>query len=363
MLRRTVCLLLALFLVGPVAAGRIDAQTAAKLDRAVVEAMREDAAVGLAIGVIRDGQIVYLQGYGLADREREVRVSSGTLFRWASVSKPLTAIAAMQLAEQGKLSLVENVRTYVPEFPEKGALITPYRLLCHQGGIVHYTNGRVVRTKRSYPMEHPYQHIVLALDRFKESPLVCPPGSKFSYSTHGYMLLSAVVERAGEAPFAEQVRDRIARPLGMTTLQPDYQWVDLPGRAVGYRRKAGAIVTSRDADVSWKLGGGGFISNIEDLARFAEGLIDGRLVSRETTGQMWTPQRTADGTATGYGLGFVVTTQNGKLKISHTGGQDKTRVRMVIYPECRHGVVVMTNSEWIDPGRYSTLVYRELAGE
>lgn len=340
----------------------LSSTAAAAVDAAIEQQMRDDETIGLAVGIIQDGRIVYLKGYGQADRDAGVPVTTDTMFRWASISKPLTAITALQLSEQGKLDLDADVRAYVPEFPDPGATITPRHLLCHQGGIVHYSNGKVVGTQRSYDDPFPYRDVIVALDTFNRSPLVNRPGEKYSYTTHGFMLLSAVVQRAGDQPFHEQVSERICRPLGMTTLQPDYQWVPIPHRTRGYRRVKERVVDSVDDDVSWKLGGGGYISTIEDLCRFALGLIEGKLVNERTEAAMWSPQPTADGEVTGYGLGFRVEEQSGRLKVSHNGSQHKTRTRMVIYPAQRHGVAVMTNSEWVDPGVYTTLTYKALAG-
>lgn len=331
------------------------------IDRAVREEMERQRIVGVAVGVIRRGQVVYLRGYGHEDLEHEIPVTRDTLFRWASISKPLTAIAALQLAEQGKLDLDADVRRYVPEFPDKGEVITARQLLGHLGGIVHYGNGEVVRTERPYDVPHPFEDVVLALDQFKDSPLVCKPGEKFSYTTHGYMLLSAAVERAGGRRFADQVRERIVEPLGLETLQPDYPWVGLPHRAVGYRRQGDGFARGGDTDVSWKLGGAGYISNIDDLAHFAAALVSRRLVSEATEDVMWTSQTTADGKPTGYGLGFAVETdRRGRLKVSHSGAQEKTRTYMVLYPRARYGLVVMSNSEDADPARIARAVFAAL---
>ncbi|HJN88820.1 MAG TPA: serine hydrolase domain-containing protein, partial [Verrucomicrobiota bacterium] len=236
-------------------------------------------------------------------------------------------------------------------------------LLCHQGGIVHYTNGKVIRTKRDYPVVHPYENVIFALDDFKESPLVNEPGEKYSYSTRGYMLASAVVERAGGQNFAHQVRDRISKPLEMTTLQPDYQWEDIPHRAVGYRRRGGQVDVSTDTDVSWKLGGGGFISNIDDLAKFAAGLLNHRLVKPATRQKMWARQSTRDSNPTGYALGFShkhfrdgvlhkwSTAGAGLEIVGHSGSQEKTKTWMALLPRQKLGVVVMSNSEYAKPGK------------
>ncbi len=343
-------------------AGNFTLQEAAAVDRAMEAEMNAERVTGLAVGIVRNGRIVYLKGYGWADEKKRQPVTTKTMFRWASLSKPITAIAALQLAEQNRLDLDADIRKYVPEFPRTDTPITARQLLSHQGGIVHYANGRVIPTARKYSVEHPYEDVVVALDRFKESPLINVPGSKYSYSTYGYVLLSAVVQRAGGAKFADQVQSRIAAPLGMTTLQPDYQWKNIPDRAVGYRLEGDKIVPSSDTDVSWKLGGGGYISTIEDLARFAMGLLNHRMVSRRTEAAMWEPMRTSTGERTAYGLGFSVdAAADGRKRVSHNGSQEKASCRMVIYPGENHGVVIFSNSEHANPGRFSTAVYSALA--
>ncbi len=328
-----------------------------EVDVAVRHQMADQQAVGVAVGLIEDKRIIYLKGYGLADRENGEPVNRDTLFRWASISKCLTAVAAMQLQERGVLDLHAPVRNYVAEFPDKGAPITTSQLLSHLGGIVHYSNGKVIRAEQAYDSPHPYGDVIVALDTFKESPLVNQPGEKYSYTTHGFILASAVVQRAGKQRFADQVRERIAAPAGMTTLQPDYQWVDLPNRAAGYTRKGGKVIRDTDTDVSWKLGGGGYISNIDDLARFAVGLLNGAFTNPQTQAQMWTRQRTNAGATTKYGLGFNVSGAGRDLKISHSGSQEKAKTRMVIYPERGTGVVVMCNSRHVKPELITTALF------
>lgn len=343
------------------AGAELSEQQSGAVDAAIRQRMEQESAVGLAVAVIRRGEVAYSQAYGFEDRGRRIEASSDTMFRWASVSKPLTAIAAMQLVQAGKLDLDVDIRQYVPEFPERHGVITTRQLLCHQSGIVHYENGRVIRRRRRYRTPHPFEDVVVAIDTFCESPLVHQPGTKVAYSSHAYILLSAVVQRAGDARFVDQVASRISGPLKMTTLQPDYQWQPIPHRAVGYRKIGRRIGESIDKDVSWKLGGGGFISTIDDLAKFAAGLVRGDLVAQESRTQMWTPQKTKDGSETNWGLGFTVSRQNGQLKVEHNGRQEKARVRMVLYPDAGHGVVVMSNCEFIEPSVYTTLTYKALS--
>ena len=334
-----------------------------KVDGVARKQMAAQHLAGLGVGVIRDGEIVMLKGYGFEDVEGKLAVDPDrTMFRWASISKPLTALAAMQLVEQGKLDLDADVRTYVPEFPDKGVKITPRQLLAHQAGIVHYTNGEVIQTKADYDAEHPFADVVTALDMFKESPLVAKPGEKYSYTTHGFMLLGAVVQRVGDQPYTEQVAERIGKPLGMLGLRPDYHWLDIPHRAVGYEKSTdGAQTRTPHTDVSWKLAGGGYVSTVEDLAKLAKGLIAGGLVKPETEAKMWTPQTTSDGKATPYGLGFQVGGKGPKLRVAHSGSQEGTSTLMVTFPRARYGVVLMSNSEDADLGKIAAPILAMLA--
>ncbi len=333
-----------------------------KADRTASVEIEKQQLVGTAVIVIDDGKVVWSKGYGYADQEKKITVDPATTqFRWASISKPVTAIVALQLAEKGLLDLDADVRTYVPEFPEKDAKITARQLLCHQAGIVHYDNGKVVRTEKKYTEAHPFADVITALDTFKESPLLSVPGEKYAYTTHGYILLSAVVQRAGKEKFADQVQSRIAKPLSMSGFRPDYDWENIPNRAVGYTRKETKISRRPDEkapDVSWKLGGGGYTSPATDLAAFGVGLIKHKLVSEKTEKLMWTATKVKDAkTATNYGLGFGLGTTPGGVKwVGHTGSQEKTRTCLILDPKGQRGVVVMTNSEWGEPKTVATAV-------
>jgi len=324
-------------------------ELAARVDTITREDFARQNLVGLSLAIARAEGTVHVAHFGFEDRERGVSCSDATLYRLASISKPITAVVAMQLAREGKLDLSLDVHDYVPEFPAQLFPITARQLLCHQGGIVHYTNGPVVETPPRTDVAHPFEDAVDALTTFAASPLVCEPGTQYSYSTHGYMLLGAVLQRAAGERFEDLVSKRIADPLAMTTLRPDKQWIEIPHRTIGYRKDtAGAIVPSIDSDVSWKLAGGGFICCVEDLARFGSGMLECRVVERTTREQMWTAQLTKSGAITEYGLGFRVDSYRGERLIFHSGSQEKTRTRILFLPERDLVVVLMCNSEWAD---------------
>jgi len=149
-------------------------------------------------------------------------------------------------------------------------------------------------------------------------------------------------------------------------MQPDYQWKTIPNRAVGYLRKKGKVIPSTNTDVSWKLAGGGYISNIDDLAIFARALIHGKLVKPETEKLMWTPQKLKSSKPTTYAYGFSINGMGTELQVAHNGAQEKTRTRMVIFPRKRFGVVVMSNSEYCNSRKLAGAIvdtFPQLAGK
>lgn len=328
----------------------------AAVDAAVQAEMARQGIVGAAVGILQGGKGAYLQGYGQADREQGVPVSTETVFNWASNSKPLTAVAAIQLVEAGLLDLDADVRRYVPEFPDKGATITMRQILCHQSGIPHYSNGRVVPADRLLPIPAPYTNPVLALDTFSQSPLIFHPGTRYSYSSYAYILASAVVQRAGGEGFVSQVRRRIAEPVGMASLQLDIDSEGQPHWAAGYTRDGqGRVIRAPEEANFWKHGAGAFKSDVQDFARWAAALLNRKLVSEASEKRMWTAQLTTSGETTPYGLGFGVSRQ-GETRISHSGGQPEATSWMAIYPASARGIVVMTNCGFARPQTVGAVV-------
>ncbi len=312
--------------------------------------MTEQKLVGAAVGIVVDGKVAYLRGFGFENLKEKIPVTRDTQFRWASISKPLTAITAMHLWERGKIDLDADIRIYVPEFPEKDGIVTARDLLCHQGGIVHYTNGKVIRSDRNFKDPRPFESVITSLDYFRESALVAPPGTTFSYSTHGYMLLSAVVERAGGTPYIDQVRNTIFRPADMSSIHPDYPWIETPHRTLGYDMARRRIRKVGHQEVHWKLGGGGYISTIDDLTKFSAAVLRRDFLKPETWDLMWTDQHDADGNATGMGLGFFIQGEGDGKAILHSGSQNETKTLMVIYPSQNMTITFMSNSQYASPG-------------
>lgn len=331
-------------------------ELAAKVDERVQADIERQGLVGLAVGIVRGGEIVLLKGYGVADRKSQVPVTPQSIFNWASNSKPLAAVAAMQLVERGKLDLDADVRKYVPEFPDKEAKVTTRQLLCHQSGIPHYSNGRIIPSHRDRLTTEAWLDPLVGLSRFDRSPLLFAPGEKTSYSSYAYILLSAVIQRAGNQSFVEQVQERIANPLQMTSLQLDMPRENQAHWVTGYDKNVrGQIREADEAAHYWKHGAGAYKSDVQDFCRWAQGLINHKLLSPETESKMYTLQYTSNGKHGEYGLGVRLKDQSGLL-VSHGGRQDETTTHLVVCPEEKCGVVVMCNCNYGKPAEIADAI-------
>jgi CubicO group peptidase (beta-lactamase class C family) len=355
----------------------------AAVDEAIDAEMQRQQLVGVAVGIINHGEVVLTKGYGFADGENQVPVTTQTVFNWASNCKPLTAVAAMQLVQKKKLDLDVDIRKYVPEFSPNGPAITVRQLLCHQSGLPHWNNGRVVSAPDLDAEALASIDPCLSIRRFSETPLLFEPGARESYSSYGYILLSAVIERAGGESFFTQVEKRIAQPLGMDSLQLDVPTANQPNWSVGYTRTKAHIRVGvagqgfppqtpggQQAQTpvgrapeyahAWKAGAGGFKSNIKDFAKWAAALINGRLASKDIEKQMWTRQKTSAGNVTDCGLGFFVGGEAGSQTIFHSGEQAEVATHMLLFPKSKDGIVILCNCGYAKPAEMSKAVVAAL---
>lgn len=301
--------------------------------------MRETGVVGCSVAIAEKGRILYSSGFGFADLENPAEVRPETLFRLASISKPITAVAVMRLVERGLVDLKTDIRHYVPEFPDKGQVITVEQVLNHTSGIRHYKGDEFASTKR-------YDSVLESLRIFQGDPLMHPPGQSYTYTTYGYTVLARIVENVSGRTFPGFLRDEVFVPAGMHSSKLDDATAIIPNRAKGYRegpdKKA---INASFADTSYKWAGGGMLSTAPDMARFGISLLNGTLLSRDSVARMWTTGSLPDGRLTRYGLGFHVNQLEGRRMISHTGSQQGTQTAMLIFPEEQVVIVVLTNYE------------------
>jgi serine beta-lactamase-like protein LACTB len=339
-------------------AGSISAQQAApatalsaekrkKIQAAANEFLKTSATPGVAVAMVLDGKTVWAQGFGKADLENSAPATPETLFRLASVSKPLTATAILQLVERGKLDLDAEVQTYCPAFPKKEWPITSRQLLGHLGGIRHYNPDG----KGDVPDDSAKHFATMkeSLTLFENDPLVSQPGTAFHYSTYGYTLLGCVLEGAAHEKYLDYMRANIFGPAGMTVTQADDSSAIIPHRSRWYHQeKSGPVQNAGVLDSSYKIPGGGFISSAEDMAHYEEAMLADKLVKRSTRDLLWTAQKTTDGKFTEYGMGWGVSQKFGLNFYGHTGGQQGTSTSIVLAPERSAGIVVLANMDGVD---------------
>lgn len=325
----------------------------ARVDQAAENYLAHSGSPGVSIAVVENGQTVYARGYGFADLENQVPATADTRYRLASISKTMTAIAAMQLWQAGKLDLDAPIQKYCPAFPKKAVPITTRMLLGHLAGIRHYKEGAAGLPEVNNTT-HFNDPIAGGIGFFKDDPLIDKPGNHFHYSTQGYTLIGCAIQSASGQSYVDFVEASIVAPAGMIATTVDDRFALLPHRARFYHKRAdGKIENAEFLDSSYKIPGGGWLSDAPDLARYEIALMQNKLVTPETFALMTTPLKPADGSEDHYGLGFFVYNGgksievNGKkyTAIGHAGGQQGTSTMILMVPELKFGVVVLTNLE------------------
>lgn len=293
---------------------------------------------GLSVAVGISGEIVWSEGFGYADLEQRVPVGPKAKFRIGSISKAITAAAVAQLYEQGRLDLDAPIQRYVPGFPEKGYPISTRQLAGHLAGIRHYRGSEFLSNKH-------YATVLEGLNIFKDDPLLFQPGTKYSYSSYGWNLISAVVEGASGQAFLPYMDEQVFQPLQMRHTQADENGSIVANRVRFYERgKDGQFQNAASVDNSCKWAGGGFLSTAEDLIRFASAHLKEGFLKKETLELYFTSQRTITGEQTGCGIAWhVQKTPQGERIIGHNGGSVGGTSTLIFLPGSRIAVAMLTN--------------------
>lgn len=301
-------------------------------------------AVSAAVAV--QGRIVWRGAAGEADLEAHLPATPATRFRIGSVSKVLTAVALMRLREAGGIDLDAPIQTYVPSFPVKdGPPITARMLANHTSGLRHYQGREFLNQVR-------YGDILTPLEVFSKDPLLSPPGTRFNYSSYGYNLLGAAIERAGGQPFGRYVDQQVLTPLGMKSTALDDNEAILENRARpysfydngAYARPQGPLVNGPYVDNSNKWAGGGFLSTPSDMVTLASALLRPGFLKPDSLSLLFTPP-VLDGKSTGYGMGFfVATAPDGQRLVFHNGTAVGGSSMLVILPDRATAIAITVNA-------------------
>jgi serine beta-lactamase-like protein LACTB, mitochondrial len=331
--------------------------------------MAANNAPGVSVAVVENGAFVWSGGFGMADLENSVPATADTLYRLGSISKPVTATAALVLSERGQLDLDAPIQKYCPAFPQKPWPITTRQLLGHLGGIRYYRVPEIpYSVSQTDPEVGNTRHFQDGIDGglkfFADDPLVGPPGTHFNYSTQGYTLVGCAIEGASGRKYADVVRESVLTRAGMLQTRPDDRFAIVPHRTRFYsKNESGAVVNAEFLDASYKVPGGGLLSSATDMARFEVAILTDQLITRTTRDMMWVAQMPSDGLGRMvYGLGWQMGTTDNVATVGHGGTQQGTSTMMLIAPEARAGVVVLTNSDAVGAPGLATEALRILLG-
>lgn len=309
----------------------------------ITSLIEEEKIVGLSITVSYKDSIIWSEGFGYSDLERKKAIEPDkTLFRIASISKPITATILGRMNEEGVLDIEESAYSYVPDFSEKRFDFNLKQLATHTSGIRHYKSSER-ESRKPLSMEE-------GLSKFEKSKLEFKPGTHYLYSSYGYNLLGVAMENASKKSFEELLMTYVSKPLGMMNTIPDrgvYDTIQTSGFFMSNGK--GKLNEAKTIYMTMKLPSGGILSTSEDLVTFGNAYVYNRLLNKDTQTEMLTNTILPSGKKTGYGIGWGVEIDKKERKIiSHTGGNTGSVCRLIIYPESEFTIAVVSNTFGID---------------
>jgi CubicO group peptidase (beta-lactamase class C family) len=302
--------------------------------------------------VVKDGKPLVNEGYGSADLEWKIPNSPTVKFRLGSLTKQFTAASILLLEERGKLKVEDPVSKYMPDAPAAWEKITIYNLLTHTSGIPNFTgfpDYRSTEWKDTNPAE--------LVARFRDKPLDFEPGSKFSYSNSGYILLGYLLEKISGQTYGEFLQQNIFTPLGMADSGIDSNAVILPQRAQGYSPSAHGIRNAGYISMTIPFSAGAIYSTTGDLLKWEQGLFGGKVLQPAPLTKMTTPFKD------GYACGLFVSTKDGHKVITHGGGIEGFNTSLNFYPDDKIVVIVLGNLNGGTPDQIASSLGKVALGQ
>jgi CubicO group peptidase (beta-lactamase class C family) len=301
---------------------------------------------GCAVGVVKDGKLIYKRGVGMANLTYDVPNTPTMLFEVASTTKPFTAMAIGLLAEQGKLSIDDDVRKYIPELPDYGDTITIRHLLHHTSGLREY-EALIFFGGRGNENAHSEKEVLNLITRQKN--INFKPGTKYQYSNTGFLLLGVIVKRVSGKSLRAFADDNMFKPLGMkSTMFRDDRTEVVKNRAAGYITGPGGRVRLRTS-LDDLVGDGGLLTNIEDLSLWVQNYFDPKVGSKETIRMLTTAGTLNSGERINYGFGQFHTVYRGLPVIKHSGNVSGFRAQIARYHDQNFAVIALSNNSAIFP--------------
>jgi len=289
-------------------------QLTAEYDKLLSEQFKPGE-TGCAALVAKNGQIIYQKAFGMANLELGVPMQPDMVFRIGSITKQFTAVAILQLMEQGKLSLQDDITKFIPDYPTQAYTITIEHLLTHTSGIKSYT-GMLDYLKNVRTDMKPEEVIAM----FKNQPMEFAPGTKWNYNNSGFFLLGYIIEKVTGKTYAEYLQENFFTPLGMTSSCYGSDTKIIKNRASGYQPGDDGAQNSDYCSMTQPYSAGSIMSTVGDLFKWHQAVHSYKLVKKETIDKAFTEYKLTNGDGTGYGYGWFLSQLQGSPTIEHGGG-------------------------------------------
>lgn len=315
---------------------------ALKANQSIQKRISDKIFTGVAAGISINQERVWLGAEGHSNKDEQQAMQIKTITRTASIAKSMTAVAVMQLVEQGLIDLEVPIQTYIPDFPKKkeGEITIRRHLLYQTSGIPNYASAKEAQTQKNYA------NLAAAVDVFKDRNLQHAPGTAFAYATYNYVTLGLIIEQVSGLTYEEYMTKNIWDKAGMTNTGIEkYKSTYANKSSLYHRNKKGKIKLTKENNLSNRIPGGGFYSCVEDLLRFGEAILNNELVSAETLQQMLT-KSTVEKLGSPYGLGWFMYggAENPQGAIGHSGEQSGVSAQLIIIPSRNTVVAVLANT-------------------
>ncbi len=348
-----------------------DGKWSKKSQQSMIDLAEKMQSVSMSGAMTVDGELVWAGTVGLAKVEPEQAANVKTQYRVGSVSKAITAVALMRMVEEGMIDLDVPIHNYLPDYPRYSAQMTARQLASHMAGVRHYNYDFLKFPPTDGLSNIHYSDVNAALTQFKNDDLLFEPGQGFSYSTHGYTLLSAVMQAAGGKSFEKLVTELVTKPLGLSQTQAEHRLENTTALAGFYTSDEGLYGITPEQNLSNKVAGGGLVSTPTDLVRLGAALMNGSLLAQSTFEEMVTVQPMFDGSEPpqSYTLGWrhyetshIIDKEN-KIDVIHHGGvASGANAFMMMVPDHDISIAILTNGKGEKSrGEIQMLAYR-LAG-
>lgn len=319
------------------AAGSIDPGLVHSMDRDVEAIMRRWDTPGVVIAVIKNGKTLYRHAYGLRNVEARLPMTLNTSVEIGSITKQFTAAAILQLKEKGKLDIDDKLSKYLPDVQHADS-VTLRQLMAHTSGMPEYLTGPDLPEAATRQVTFD-----MLMKRIAGKPLDFDPGTRWSYSNTGYILLGKVIEAVSGEKYDAYVRSHLLAPAGMMQTTTVAGEPRVENMARGYQRVDGKLVAAPTIADSFGWSAGNLVSTVEDLEKWNLALTEGHIVDPDDYALMTSPVDISQGKAK-YGLGFFVDEVEGEKRIGHTGGSFGFTTANEYFPSQKLRIIAFTNN-------------------